>query len=87
MYCVHDAFSLSLGVLGARMLPWPKGTASLLQKALGLQKDLLQTYQFINAIMQKKKEEEEEETKKKKKKWKKTVLRQLVPLNLVLYFN
>ena len=54
---------------------------SLLKKALGLQKDLLQTSQFINAIMQKKKEEEEEE------KWTKPVLRQLVPLNLVLYFN
>ena len=48
----------------ARMLPWPKGAAGLLKKALGLQKDLLQTSQFIDAIMQGKKEEEEEEVYK-----------------------
>ena len=67
----------------ARTLPWPKGAAGLLKKALGLRKDLLQTSQFIDAIMQGKKERK----KKKKKKCTKSVLRQLVPLNLVLHFN
>ena len=62
VFMVHSPSRWVFSVLckQARMLPWPKGAAGLLKKALGLQKDLLQTSQFIDAIMQGKKEEEEE---------------------------